>query len=184
VEGRPGVSDTFVEALWILDFMLFLAASGCAGVNIETGVNQLGIISSYSPIGEDDKGRPRAGAPYYGMLAFAVATHDCNEIRSVIPPGFSKNVSAYLLGANGKSRSTVFINREEQDLSVSVELLGLAQIKAMRLIAPGLNSVDGITFAGAKVGDDGSWAAKQVEKVDGRHLTVPRMSAVVLFDKG
>ena len=39
--GRPGVSDTFVGALWTLNVMLFLAQSGCAGVNIETGVNQL-----------------------------------------------------------------------------------------------------------------------------------------------
>jgi hypothetical protein len=53
----------------------------------------------------------------------------------------------------------------------------------MRLIAPALNSVAGITFAGAEVEDDGSWAAKQVEKVDGGHLTIPRMSAVVLFDE-
>jgi hypothetical protein len=62
--GRPGVSDTFVGTLWTLDFMLFLAANGCAGVNIETGVNQLGFISSYSPIGEDEKGRPRPQRPF------------------------------------------------------------------------------------------------------------------------
>ena len=182
--GRPGVSDTFVGTLWTLDFMLFLAANGCAGVNIETGVNQLGFISSYSPIGEDDKGRPQVGASYYGMLAFATAAHRCTEVASVIPSEFSKNVSAYVLGADGKNRSAVLINRDEEDLTVSVKSLGLARPKAMRLIAPAIKSVDGITFAGAHVRDDGSWTAKKIEQVDGGHLIVPRMSAAVLSTKG
>ena len=51
--GLPGVSDTLVGALWTLDFMLLLAQNGCTGVNLETGVNQLGFLSSYSPIRSD-----------------------------------------------------------------------------------------------------------------------------------
>src|ERR1700734_187193 len=42
--GRPGVSDSFLGALWTLDFLLLLAANKCSGVNIETGVNQLGFV--------------------------------------------------------------------------------------------------------------------------------------------
>lgn len=182
--GRPGVSDTFVGTLWTLDFMLFLAANGCAGVNIETGVNQLGFVSSYSPIGENEKGRPRAGAPYYGMLAFATAVRGSSEITLLLAPDSSENVSAYLLGASGKGRSVVFINRTDHDLLISVEQLGLLPMGAMRLMAPSIDSVSGITFAGAEVADDGSWTAKHVERVDGRHITVPCMSAVVLLNKG
>lgn len=44
--GLPGVSDTMLGALWTLDYLLLLAQYGCAGVNIETGINQLGFISS------------------------------------------------------------------------------------------------------------------------------------------
>ena len=54
--GKPGVSDRFASALWVLDFMYKLAAAQCGGVNMETGVNQLGFISSYSPIGDDEHG--------------------------------------------------------------------------------------------------------------------------------
>ncbi len=54
--GRPGLSDTFANALWALDYMLLLAQSGCAGVNIETGFNQLGFLSSYSPIAQRRQG--------------------------------------------------------------------------------------------------------------------------------
>ena len=71
--GRPGVSDTFVGSLWTLNTMLLLAQFGCAGVNMETGVNQLGFVSSYSPIQDDGRGVNFAGVPYYGMLAFATA---------------------------------------------------------------------------------------------------------------
>ncbi len=71
--GRPGVSDTMAGALWVLDYMFTLAANGCAGVNMETGVNQLDFISSYSPIGDDEHGHHSAKPEYYGMLAFALA---------------------------------------------------------------------------------------------------------------
>lgn len=182
--GRPGVSDTFVGTLWTLDFMLFLAVSGCAGVNIETGVNQLGFISSYSPIGEDEKGRPRVGAPYYGVLAFATAVRGCNEIAMPLVPDSAENFSAYLLGANGQNRSAVFINRTEHDLFVSTAELHLPKLKAIRLVAPALDRVSGIMFAGAEVAEDGSWTAKHVEQVDGGHMPVPRMSAVILLAQG
>jgi len=48
--GKAGVSDTFGSALWCLDYLFNLAAHGCAGVNMETDINQLGFISHYSPI--------------------------------------------------------------------------------------------------------------------------------------
>jgi hypothetical protein len=62
------VSDTFGSALWVLDFLWKLAYAGCAGVNMETGVNQLGFVSLYSPIA-DNSAKPE----YYGLLAFAHA---------------------------------------------------------------------------------------------------------------
>jgi hypothetical protein len=71
--GRPGVSDTMAGALWVLDYMFTLAANGCAGVNMETGVNHRDFISSYSPIGDDEKGHYSAKPEYYGMLAFSLA---------------------------------------------------------------------------------------------------------------
>ena len=71
--GRPGVSNTLAAALWVLDYMFTLASNGCSGVNMETGVNQLGFISSYSPIGDDEQGHHSAAPEYYGMLAFSLA---------------------------------------------------------------------------------------------------------------
>jgi hypothetical protein len=123
--GLLGVSNTFIGALWALDFMLLLAEFGCARVNIETGVNQLGFISPYSPIQDDDKGVNSAGVPYYGMLAFATAMADCHEVLSMDVDAQGANITAYALGATGKPRSIVIINRDgAHDAMFSLPELG------------------------------------------------------------
>src|SRR6202034_3105393 len=98
--GKPGVSDTFASALWVLDFMFTLASAGCAGVNMETGVNQRGFISSYSPIGDDEKWHYWAAPEYYGMLAFAQSGLG-RIIRSTINTG-ERNITVHAtqLGKN------------------------------------------------------------------------------------
>jgi hypothetical protein len=178
--GRPGVSDTFLGSLWTLDFMLLLAVYGCAGVNIETGINQLGFVSSYSPIQDDGKGVNRAGLPYYGMLAFATARQGCTEAMPVEVPVSADGVTAYSLGFGGKVCSAVLINRGDYDVHVSVAGLGLTRPSAMRLLAPSFSSTTDVTFAGAAVDDSGHWAATQIARVNGKEVLLPKMSAVVL----
>jgi hypothetical protein len=179
--GRPGVSDTFIGALWTLDVMLSLAASGCAGVNIETGVNQLGFVSSYSPIQDDGKGVNSAGAPYYGMLAFAIAFAGCHQIIPVESGMESDSVSTYALGSQGKVRRLVAINRSRKDnLRVSLGQLGLNHAEVLRLEAPTAESTAGVTLARATVDGSGRWKPKSDERVRGVSVDVPHMSAVVL----
>src|SRR3984893_4518819 len=108
--GKPGVSDTLASALWVLDFMFALASAGCAGVNMETGVNQRGFISSYSPIGDDEHGHYTAAPEYYGMLAFAQAGAG-RIIGRTIETG-DKNVKTYATQP-GRDRIVVtLINKE------------------------------------------------------------------------
>lgn len=178
--GRPGVSDTFLGALWTLDFMLLLATYGCAGVNIETGVNQLGFVSSYSPIQDDGRGLNRAGVPYYGMLAFAVARQGCMEAMLIEVPESATNITAYALGSGGNVRSVVLINRGEYDSRLSLGSMGLRHPRAMRLLAPSISSTSGVTFAGAAVDDSGHWIATKVDRVNGTDVLLSKMSAVVL----
>jgi len=180
--GRPGVSDTFVGTLWTLDFLLLLAEYGCAGINLETGVNQLGFISSYSPIQDDGKGINSAGAPYYGMLAFAVARRDCKEVRTVQVPEAAQDLTAYALGTAGTVRSVVILNRGDRDVHVSVAEMGMAHPSAMRLTGASGSSGTEVTFAGARVDEGGRWSAKTRERANGADLEIPRMSAVVLRD--
>ena len=179
--GRPGISDTFTGALWTLDFMLLLASYGCSGVNIETGVNQLGFISSYSPVQDDGKGINSAGAPYYGMLAFAAAREGNGEVMRLDLPQETHGVTAYALGNHGKTRSAVVINRGTGTAKVSVSALGLRRSSAMRLSAPFQDSTSGITFGGAIVdAAAGQWAATHIKKVIDGTISLSGMGAVVL----
>lgn len=179
--GRPGVSDTFVGALWTLDYMLLLAGYGCSGINIETGINQLGFISSYSPIQDDGKGMNTAGASYYGMLAFAAAFADCTEIFPIDIDTRGINMTAYVLGASGKPRSFVIVNKDNlQDALLSTEEPGMNDAFVLRLSAPHADSKTGIAFGNSEVDADGRWSARNRETVRNGAVTVPRMSAVVL----
>jgi hypothetical protein len=178
--GRPGVSDTFIGALWTLDFMLLLAEYGCSGVNIETGVNQLGFVSCYSPIQDDGKGTNSAGVPYYGMLAFAEARKGCSEVLPVDVETQGINATVYVVGASGKPRSVVVVNRDSsQQVKLSIKDLGISGATVLRLTAPSADSKTGVTFGGSQVSATGHWSAAKKERVHDGVLTVPAMSAVV-----
>src|SRR6266404_2001297 len=109
--GKPGVSDTLASALWVLDFMFALASAGCAGVNMETGVNHRGFISSYSPIGDDEQAHYWAAPEYYGMLAFAQAGAG-RMIGSSIDAG-DRNVRAYATQPARDRLVLTLINKEQ-----------------------------------------------------------------------
>jgi hypothetical protein len=176
--GQPGISDTFGAALWVLDFMFNLASYACAGVNIETGMNQLGFVSSYSPIA-DDSAKPA----YYGMLAFEQGSKGQRITADYDAHGI--NLTAYAV-MNGSSPSVTIINKDFTQ-NAAVELHGLPGFKtceALRLTAPSLQSKDKITLGGASVDPNGKWSATTRETVPGDHtrwtIQVPMGSAAIL----
>jgi hypothetical protein len=179
--GRPNVSDTLIGALWTLDFMLLLAQYGCAGVNIETGMNQLGFISSYSSIQDDGKGMNSAGVPYCGMLAFAKAAAGCSQVMPVEVETRGLDVTTYALGTRDKARSAVVINRNRTGrVMISLRETGIARASVLRLVAPSPESKSDITFGGAAVDVEGKWTAKSSEFIQNGTVSVPPMSAVVV----
>ena len=178
--GRPGVSDTFTGALWTLDYMLLLAQYGCAGVNIETGMNQLGFISSYSPIEDDRVGHNTAGASYYGMLAFAAAARNASRVIPLEAEPAGDLLSTYALADERRVTSLVLINKSSDSAhSVSLESLRLGTPSLLRLRAPGLENKTGITFGGSEVDASGHWAA-QPEQFRTGSVVVPPGEALVL----
>ena len=180
--GRPGVSDTFVGALWTLNTMLLLAQYGCSGVNMETGVNQLGFVSSYSPIQDEGNGMNSAGVPYYGMLAFATAFAGCHQLFPLETEGQAESLRTYALGANGEPRSAVIVNLDmSMDAEVSIAGLGMKRARVLRLLAPSAESKSGVTLGGAQVGSDGRWRATSNEFVHGGEIAVPHLSAALVI---
>ena len=146
--GKPGVSDTFGAALWTLDFMFRLAWADCAGVNMETGVNQLGFVSWYSPISDDEHGHYTPKPEYYGMLAFAGASGGERVATNYDPAG--ANLTAYAVLSPQKRLLLAIINKEfarYADVTVTTGQ-SVRSANVSRLTGPSLESKEGVTFGG------------------------------------
>lgn len=176
--GRPGVSDTLGAALWVLDFMCRLAAHGCGGVNLETGVNQLNFISSYSPIADDEHGRYRAAPEFYGMLLFCEAAK--GEVLPVTWDPGTANATVYAFRAHDSERRVLIINKDAR-ATVRAALPGVAR-QVMRLEGPGLASRDGVTLGGSSVALDGTWSPRpESVRAAGRTVVLPPSSAALVL---
>jgi Glycosyl hydrolase family 79, N-terminal domain len=182
--GQPGVSDAFVSALWVLDFMWALASAGAAGVNMETGVNHLDFISYYSAIRNDADGTASIGPEYYGMLAFAQASKG-NRIALDYDTG-GVNLTTYaVLGDHGELMLTL-INKDQNidaDVTIAADRT-LQNVTALRLKGSALDSVDNVTLGGSEVASNGSWKPTEVESphaVGGvGEIHVPAASAAIV----
>ena len=182
--GREGVSDTFAAALWALDYLFVLASYGCGGVNMETGVNHLGWISHYTPIGDDLKGHYNAAPEYYGLLAFAQAGH--GDLIGVVRDPTDINLTAYAVNqAPGQSVLTVINKDFSRDAAMEVKApFPLKQAHVSRLTGPSMTAKDGITLGGGAVSPNVAWAGGRFERIeisDGAvHLNVPAGSAAIV----
>lgn len=184
--GRPGVSDTFAAALWALDYLCVLAWRNADGVNIETGINQLDFISSYSPIGDDQHGHYRAAPEYYGMLGFAEGCR--GERVAVTYDAGAVNLAAYAT-VDTDGTSTVIVNKDEgtdADLRIAVKSQA-ESARVLRLSAPSLDSKTGVTLGGAVVEQDGQWRGRSenARVIDGTcRVHVPAASAAIVRLEG
>ncbi len=184
--GRPGISDTLAGALWTLDFMLLLAVNGCAGVNMETGFNQLGFLSSYSPIRNDETGNASVGAPYYGMLAFAQSGIAGGTMHTVHLAPAPVALTAYAASASREGRSStrtlVLINRGAAKLSIRLHgFQGLATV--LQLEGPTITSTAGLRLGLAEVNAQGSWQPADPAPVPtqaGKTMEIAPYSATIL----
>jgi len=183
--GRPGVSDTMAAALWVLDYMFTLATYDCSGVNMETGVNQLDFISSYSPIAHDESGHPTAKPEYYGMLAFRLAGE--GQLLGTETDPSSPEIKAYATRATGGALTLTVINKSGNPVSPTVTLSGPPRSwhgSVVRLAAPGMEAKASITLGGAEVKSIDTWKVPRPETVAVRggrlRLQVPAASAAMV----
>lgn len=182
--GKAGVSDTFASALWVLDLMHTLAAYDCAGINIETGVNQLGFVSHYSPIYPAAEGGFIARPIYYGMLAFAQSARG-RRIAVERNPVMA-NLKVYAtIGPDDRIRLTLINKDLTQAVTARVRCPHRGGTVAVsRLLAPSVSSKTEVTFAGATVDSGGRWNAAHREQIrtSGQEfdVDVPAASAAVV----
>jgi len=182
--GKGGVSDTLGSALWTLEFMYLLAAKGCAGVNMETGVNHLGFISSYSPITDQRAGNLGVAPEYYGMLAFARGGRGRLVALDLDAGGL--NLTAYATRSDEGALLLTVINKEQsRDAVVNVSGFDRSRpAEVMRLTGPSARATDGVRFGDTAVDKAGAWQPRPASGVavhDGRAmLAIPAASAAVI----
>ena len=182
--GKADVSDTCASALWVLDLMFTLAAHGCGGINVETGVNQLGRISDYSPIYPTSAASYVARPIYYGMLAFASASRG-TLLRIDLDAG-GLNLKAYAVGADdGMNRLTLISKELSRPAKVRVITSNKDRTATLwRLSGPSPESKEGVTLCGAAVDSNGRWTPALPERLrvqDGQFdIDLPAASAAIL----
>jgi hypothetical protein len=181
--GKPGVSDTMAAALWGLDFLFMLAQFNAAGVNMETGVNHLGFLSWYTPIGLDSAQAYRATPLYYGMLAFALASQGERVKLTLDTAGL--NITAYSVRSDRGDIWLTLVNKEaDRDAPVRAACPGIVSASALRLNAPSLSSKDGVLLGGSPVSSAGQWTSGATEPVrvtSGElEIDVPAASAAIV----
>ncbi len=181
--GKEGVSDTFAATLWVLDYLFVLMNYGCAGINMETGVNHLGRVSSYSPIAGEKPGAHAAAPEYYGLLAFAQMGGGARVPVKISSNGM--NLTAHAV-KNGRGLALAVINKDAaQDADATIRVSGYRSGRLLRLTASALNAKTGVTLGGAGVAPDGSWTGARHEPVrvvgGGASLHVPAGSAALVW---
>jgi len=181
--GKSGVSNSFAAALWVLDYLFVLTSYGCSGVNMETGVNHLGWISHYTPIGDDLAGHYEAAPEYYGLLAFAQAAR--GEQIAVSCDAGDVNLTAYATRQNARAMTLAVINKDSRQ-DAAIEVIGAAprQARVMRLSGPSLSALGGVTLGDASVSNDGTWKVAQAEQAQIANgkvlLDIPAGSAALI----
>jgi len=182
--GKAGVSDTFASAVWGLDLMFDLAAAQGAGLNMETGLNQLGWVSKYTPIDTDGQGNWFARPLYYGMLAFALASR--GQLVGLDSEASNINFRAYaVLGGERRLWVTLLNKDTARGASVTLELpRGFGSGNVSRLSAPSMSSTSRVTLGGSEVTSDGQWSPTGRERLMVRgkagEIQVPPVSACII----
>ncbi len=133
---------------------------------METGVNHLDFISSYSPIGDDEQGHYSAKPEYYGMLAFSLAGK--GKLLNVDVGANSGKVKAYATHFNPDALALTLINKGSQTAScimnASSQIQG-RQASVLRLSGPAVDAKSGITLGGAEVTSPGTWKPAKSERI-------------------
>ena len=152
--GTRGVGNSFASALWATDALFELARAGVAGVNFHGRThtfyspfyfrrqhrNPTGWVAQVSPV-------------YYGMLLFAQATPNGAAVLPVHATSRG-NLKIWATVDRSKTVRVVLINKEPAASSpVRLAIPGASGPGALeRLLAPAINSREGITLGGQTFG--------------------------------
>jgi hypothetical protein len=175
--GKPMVSNTFASALWSADYMLQVAQAGYIGVNLHGGGNGL-----YTPIAGDTPQGFTARPVYYGMLLARRFAGSTFVVANLSGQSDAQNVTAFAAKSGSHDFKLAIFNKSAAPVRINMTGLPVSRTaQVWWLKAPAIDSLDGVTFGGSRVGTDGAFhprAGAQVSVRDGRgSLDLPGYSA-------
>jgi hypothetical protein len=180
--GQADTSDTFGAALWAVDFSLIAARAHVGGINFHGGLGSClsgGTITSpwYSPLCTMPSGRLRVRPEYYALLLLR-SLEGCAFVSADYRT--SRNISVYALRAPDGSLRVVIDDMEPGGTrpkrgghasAPAAVVLRVARTYArasvMRLTAHDIGAKGGVSFGGASVAVDGSFAGTVPEALAG-----------------
>ncbi|HEY1592051.1 MAG TPA: glycosyl hydrolase family 79 C-terminal domain-containing protein [Solirubrobacteraceae bacterium] len=151
--GKPGVSDTFASALWVLDTLFNLANVGVDGVNVHSlpGAAYELFTFQHTSGGWEAFVHPE----YYGMLLFARAFPPGAQL---VPVNVNPNGLVKVWATRSKDFSTrvVLINKDPTtSYTVTLQVPGFTSNASLeRLQASDVFSTNGVTLGGQSFGDE------------------------------
>jgi hypothetical protein len=147
--GAPDVSDAYGSALWLLDFLVLLARSGCSGVNLHGGGNGPG----YTPIGDDGRRPVDLRPEYYAMRLFAPLAG-----TRLLPTAMDAGDAALTAQAAAAADTTLLLVINKNAVRAAhLRVASSGPAEVTRLAAPALDSTDGLQLGGTAIDLDGAW---------------------------
>lgn len=165
-QGKPGLSNSFGAALWVLDFNLWCASQNISRVHMHQGTNYR--YQSWQPI-TTDLVSIGTKPPYYGNVAVAAflgnsaqgsvqvqnlplgdereaayALYEGGELKRVLVV----NLRQYNYTVNGTSDIVNPVQRPVQKYEFQVSKNALPVAGVQRLLANGSDAITGVTWDG------------------------------------
>lgn len=156
-----GVSNSFVSAIWGLDYLYILANYNVKGVNFHSGGNSLSFAPVYRA---SASGSYAIGSLYYGLLAFLDGARN-QRLLTVVPPNSTANPRASYyatISDDGKTISVTLINKDFTNTinaAVNVPSINI-DAASYQTLRPQTNIYDLASanyYANAQVASDGTF---------------------------
>jgi hypothetical protein len=179
--GITGISNTYVSALWAVDYLLTGAEHGASGMNFHGSLT--GGCAKYTPLCQVGTSQYAAQPVYYGLLF----THMLGTGRLLhVTVRSAHNIAAHAIrAADGRVR-VVIENLSGVDATIFVRagaVTGSATV--LQLTGPSLAATTGIRIEGKAVRANGTFAAGAPSHVDCRagicRVPVRADSAVIVM---
>jgi hypothetical protein len=151
--GQPGLSDSYVTALWSVDALFALANAGVAGVNVHTNPGTPGEL--FAILRRGGRWYAQVNPIYYGLELFAQAAPAGSRLLHLSGAVTGATRAWATQAPNGQIRVLVINARPRRAVTVIVHARpgsggGAATVEELR--APGLLARSGITLGGQTLG--------------------------------